>query len=178
MALTPDTPPGQGSLTAAADEELLDVDLDELSREELQAEAVHAPPGDAQYAETLAADVEETSNELTFLDTTADDDDSIAALESVRAPSPAVDLEDTADAVVSYSEPAIAPSAGRAFRPGPAESLRVPDIPDLDLHVAAALEAVAQRIRAGELHLPPVDGVGDESSSLALALAALLSVRR
>ena len=89
---------------------------------------------------------------------------------------PPADLESASDELVSYSEPAIAPASKPGRRPS-TESLRVPDIPDLDLHVASALEAVAQRIRAGELHLPPLVGAGDEASSLSLALAALLAAR-
>ena len=81
------------------------------------------------------------------------------------------------DALVSYSEPVIAPLPERSERSVHSGVLRVPDIPDLDLHVASALEAVAQRIRAGELHLPPLAGAGDDASSLALALAALLAAR-
>lgn len=123
------------------------------------------------------AHVEETTRGLTFLDTEA------VASGSRRTPiasggAPAVeDLGSNGEELVSYSEAAITPAPERPDRPTPLVSLRVPDIPELDLHVAAALESVAQRIRAGELHVPPLAGAGDDASSLALALAALLAVR-
>ena len=154
----------------------------------------------------LESSEESGTTELHFLDTGRGEDEAhagIEALDSARIDLPeavstrpmlprigapvseghreshaaSADLESDSDSLVSYSEPVIAPAPERSHRPGHSAALRVPDIPELDLHVASALEVVAQRIRAGELHLPPLAGAGDEASSLALALAALLAAR-
>ena len=173
-----DSPPEEDVTTSAPDEAPLDVDLDDLLGDDPRP-AMAAPsaiPEEPESLEQLAAEVQASSSELTYLDTGADYAKPVNSGAAVSPP-PVEDLEDTGEVVVSYSEPAIAPAPDRPYRPTPIVGLRVPDIPDLDLHVAAALETVAQRIRAGELHLPPVEGVGDEASSLALALAALLATR-
>lgn len=161
------------------DQPPLDVDLDELLGDDPRPEMTAPPaaPEEPESLEQLAAEVAQRSSELTYLDTGADYHEADSSGAAMVPPPPGEELEDEGEAVVSYSEPAIAPALGRPYRPTPIIGLRVPDIPDLDLHVAAALETVAQRIRAGELHLPPVEGVGDEASSLALALAALLATR-
>ena len=202
----PALPPAPlASPTAAAAHEPLDVDLDELLEDEPASGASASIPTPPEL-ESLAAEVEETAAEYAPVRLDRPNEQSIAASEHVEAavivegadtrdvPPAAVealaatvepreahvpeDLGVEGDAVVSYSEPAITPALEREEHPTPLASMRVPAIPDLDLHVAAALESVAQRIRAGELKLPRLDIADDEASSIALALSALLAARR
>lgn len=59
----------------------------------------------------------------------------------------------------------------------PLGTMRVPAIPAANLSVAAAIEAVARKLRAGEIVIPTVRPPESDEASLALALSAVLGNR-
>jgi len=73
------------------------------------------------------------------------------------------------------SDPARAATVSRIATP--LSTMRVPAIPEANLSVAAAIEAVARKLRAGEIVIPAVRPPESDEASLALALSAVLGNR-
>jgi hypothetical protein len=154
----------------AAVEEPDAAELDAAEPDAAELDAAEPDAAELDAAEPDAADLDAAEPD-------AEEPDTIGAPAAnqqhvVNAPTGAPRVRSPADSDITTRSPE------RAARMAtPLATTRVPSIPDANLSVASAIEAVARRLRAGELLISSMQAPASDEAALTLALSAILGVR-